>query len=77
MKNEEDLVKEHVIEIGTFDRVRIDKMFGPTIFADLRITASMERGWVIERMWIKNGKWIEWCVIPAQIDEEFGEPEAL
>ena len=64
-------MKQHKIEIGIFDVVEIDKMFGPTIFAGLRITADMKRGWIIERQWIKDGKWIEWCTIPAQIEEEF------
>ena len=63
--------KEKTLEIGSNDTVTIDKMFGPTIFADLRITADCERGWVIEREWIENGEWIEWCVIPAQIEQEF------
>jgi len=70
MENEER--ETRTIEIGT-QRVVIDKMFGPTIFAMLRITPDIECGWVIERKWIKNGAWIEWCVIPAQIDEEFLE----
>jgi len=60
-----------VLEIGSGEAVTIDKMFGPTVFADLRITANTERGWVIERQWIETGEWIEWCVIPAQIDQEF------
>ena len=63
--------EKNTIEIGSNDTITIDKMFGPTIFANIRITADCERGWVIEREWIENGKWIEWCVIPAQIDEEF------
>lgn len=58
------------IEIGTQDTVVIDKLFGPTIFANLRITADFDRGWVIEREWISGG-YIEWCVIPAQIEQEF------
>lgn len=59
------------LEIGSNESVTIDKMFGPTIFADIRITADTERGWVIERQWIETGDWIEWCVIPAQIEQEF------
>lgn len=59
------------IEIGSKDKVVIDKLFGPTVFANLRITADLERGWVIEREWIEKGQFIEWCVIPAQIDKEF------
>jgi hypothetical protein len=63
----------HKIEIGSFDTVTIDKLFGPTIFANLRITADPDRGWVIERKWIQNGQFVEWCVIPAQIEQEFNE----
>ena len=66
---------QHNIEIGSFDVVTIDKLFGPTIFADLRITADPKRGWVIEREWIDKGQFVEWCVIPAQIDLEFKEDE--
>lgn len=68
-----DMEKEiQKIEIG-IQTIEIDKMFGPTVFASLRITPDLERGWLIERQWIKDGKWIEWCVIPAQIDEEFDD----
>lgn len=64
--------KTHRLEIGSSDVVEIEKLFGPTVFADLRITADVKRGgWVIERMWIAKGEFVEWCVIPAQIDQEF------
>jgi len=67
-------MEEHKIEIGSGDSVIIDKLFGPTVFADLKITADYTRGcWVIERMWIKDGKWIEWCTIPSQIEQEFSD----
>lgn len=66
--------KEHKIEIASGDSVLIDKLFGPTIFSDLRITASIERGcWVIERKWINSGEFIEWVTIPNQIEQEFEE----
>jgi len=65
--------KIDAIEIGSGDTILIDKCYGPTIFADLKITADITRGWVIERMWIKSGEFVEWCVIPAQIEEEFTE----
>lgn len=64
-------MKHLKIEIGSFDTLTIDKLFGPTIFADLRITADINRGWIIEREWIEKGKFVEWCVIPAQIEQEF------
>ena len=60
------------IEIGG-ETIEIEKLFGPTIFANLRITPDIERGWVIERKRINDGKWIEWCVIPAQINNEFDD----
>lgn len=64
------------VEIGSMDTVVIDKLFGPTIFADLRITADSDRGcWVIERMWINKGEFIEWCTIPCQIEKEFEEKD--
>lgn len=63
------------IEIGSNQSVILDKLYGPTIFADLRITADTEQGWVVERQWIETGEWIEWCVIPAQIDQEFTNQE--
>jgi len=67
-------MKDHKIEIGSGDRVTIEKLFGPTVFADLRITADYERGcWVIERQWI--GEFIEWCTIPNQIEQEFKEDQ--
>lgn len=68
------IAETQTVEMGP-DTVILDKMFGPTIFADLRITADPQRGWVIERQWIANvhedEKWVEWCVIPHQIDAEF------
>jgi hypothetical protein len=65
------MAKSHKVEIGSADDVIIDKLFGPTVAAKLRITANTERGWVIERALIKSGRWIEWCVIPMQIDDDF------
>jgi hypothetical protein len=64
-------MKPHKIEIGSGDVVIIDKTFGPTASAKLRITADTECGWVIERALIKSGRWIEWGVVPMQIDEDF------
>jgi len=49
--------------------IEISKEFGPTIFASLRITPDYERGWVIERKANNFEDWVEWCTIPAQIDE--------
>ena len=50
------------------------KMFGPTIFADLRVRADIETcEWIIERE-VKEG-WKEWVRIPGQLDSDFDEPE--
>lgn len=68
-------MKEHKVDIGSSDIVIIDKAFGPTIFASLKIEADLEKGWVIKREWIKTGEWIEWCAIPAQINQEFSDYE--
>lgn len=58
------------------DTVVIDKMFGPLIFADLRVTADTARGcWVIERQWVATDEWVEWTTIPAQLDAEFREAD--
>ena len=71
---EEPQGKTHKVEIASFDTVEIDKLFGPTIFMNLRITASIERGWVIERE-TQNEEgllhYVEWTTIPAQLDIDF------
>jgi hypothetical protein len=66
---------EHKIEIGSYDSVVIDKLFGPTIFANLKVTADCNRGWVIYRQDLKDEReeWIEWCIIPNQIARDFSE----
>ena len=61
--------------MGCDNPVILDKMFGPTVFQSLRVTASLEDGgWVIERG-IASGSWTCWCVIPAQteVDEHISE----
>jgi hypothetical protein len=63
---------EHIIEIGPDDVVIIDKLYGPTVFANLRVSLDLERcEWVIQRQWVKTGEWIEWCRMPGQIGQEF------
>lgn len=72
--------KEIRVEVG-YESVVIDKLFGPQIFANLRITADPATNtWVIERSTIKYDKegnsdnlWIEWVRIPGQIGIEFQE----
>jgi len=70
---QEKTLEEVKVEIGSHQRVVIDKLFGPTIFAELRITPDCERGWVIERKRIDSGEWIEQCVVEAQLDDEFND----
>jgi len=60
------------IEIGTGDMVIIDKLYGPAVFATLRITPDVPRGvWVIERQRLDTDEWHEVVTIEAQLDEEF------
>lgn len=67
-------IKDGRIELGYGYPIVLDKMFGPTIFAQLRVTAVIEReGWVIERA-VRDG-WMELCVIPAQTDQDFESSE--
>ena len=63
--------EEKKVEIG-HESVVIDKMFGPMIFANLRITPISETcTWKIERESIKTAEWIEWVHIPGQLEMEF------
>jgi hypothetical protein len=58
------------IEIGSGQPVEIDKMYGPLIFANLRITADADSGdWIIERMC--GDEWNEYARIPGQLEEDF------
>mgnify|MGYP001611178823 CR=1 FL=1 len=67
-------MKEQTVEICEDDKVIIEKLFGPLIFANLRVTPDFKSNlWIIEREWFNSGKWIEWCRIPGQIEEEFYE----
>jgi hypothetical protein len=59
------------INIGCNQPIKIDKMFGPTIFMSLRITADMQQGWVIERATGIEHEYVEWCIIPAQLPIDF------
>ena len=68
-------MKTHKVEIGSGDSVIIDKCFGPLVFLDLKITADFERGWVIERYVGSLNKWVEWVVIPGQLDIDFLEDD--
>lgn len=69
-----DGMKNHRIEIGSFDTVTIEKIFGPTIYCNIRITAKgVEGKWLIEREVINQDKdgndvvaWEAVCEIDAQ-----------
>jgi hypothetical protein len=64
-------MKEIKVEVG-YESVVIDKLFGPQIFANLRITADPKTNtWVIERQMIDTGEWQEWVRIPGQVAFEF------
>lgn len=50
----------------------LSKMFGPLIFADLRIRADGDScEWIIERE--ANAKWSEVARIPGQFDSDFDD----
>lgn len=74
-KNQEvqfDSDKVGTVNVGS-NSIIIDKLFGPTAFAELRITANVERNaWVIERGDM-CGNFREWCTIPGQQEEDYRE----
>ena len=50
----------------------IEKMYGPLVFAGLRITADSEScEWVIDRATGPDGEYREWARVPGQLDENF------
>lgn len=56
--------------------VVLAKMYGPLIFADIRIRADSETcEWIIERENIKTMKWVEVIRIPGQIAAEFEDDD--
>lgn len=56
------------------DSIILDKLFGPTVFARLRITPMLEAGgWLVERS-MANG-WVEICVLPAQVEAGLSKDE--
>lgn len=72
--------EEKTLEIGSNQSVIIDKLFGPTVFAELRITPNVERGeWVIERQRVGADfkiEWVEWATVPAQLPDDDPEDES-
>ncbi len=67
--------KEYTIETGSFDSVVIDKLFGPTIYCKIKVTAlGVDAKWLVEREktvedeegnFIKT-EWEKICEIDAQ-----------
>lgn len=54
--------------------VILEKLYGPTVFAHLRIVAkSGDCEWVIDRRHMTTGEWIEVARIPAQLESELDE----
>ena len=52
------------------------KMFGPLIFADIRIRAESKTcEWIIERQNINTHEWVEFIRIPGQLEAEFKDDE--
>lgn len=65
---------EQLICMSCATPVVLSKLFGPLIFADIRIRADAETcQWVIERQNIKTNEWTECARIEGQIDGEFEE----
>lgn len=62
------------VHLGSDETVVLNKLFGPSVFANLRITADTKTmEWVIEREWINTGEYIPWMRIPGALSGEFGE----
>lgn len=63
--------EEKVVETG-MSPVVVRKLYGPTVFVDLRITPDIERTeWVIERATGPDATFVEWVRIPGQMDLDF------
>jgi hypothetical protein len=62
--------------VGSHQVVTIEKEFGPTIFAPLRIriTVGGKAEWISERQG-GDEKWAEVAKVPAQIESDFEETE--
>lgn len=62
---------DQVINCG-FTPVVLDKLFGPLIFANLRIRADIRScNWIVEREQIKSGQWEFVMEIPGQKESDF------
>jgi hypothetical protein len=63
----QDALEIPELHMGSDEAIVLDKMYGPLIFAGLRITAAQKScEWVIERDTGPHG-YQEWCRIPGQI----------
>lgn len=64
-----------VVECGADQPITIDKMYGPLVFAEVRITAVSETcEWVVERQNIADPtEWVEVARFPGQLSEEFSD----
>ena len=64
------------VEIMSDETVCVDKMYGPLIFALVRITpVASTCEWVVERQRINTGDWVEVGRFPGQIEDEFRDAE--
>lgn len=69
-------VDELTIEMGSGVAVILDKLFGPLIFANLKIVNDIAScQWIIYRQNIETGEWIEKARIEGQEDSEFDDTE--
>lgn len=60
------------VQITGDGKVTIDKLYGPAIFWDVRVSCDLTScEWVIERSMGPLGEWKEWTRIPGQIDADF------
>lgn len=61
-----------VVNVGCGQSVTVDKLYGPLIFCDVRVTALFATcEWLVERQHIETGQWTEVARIPGQIEGEF------
>jgi hypothetical protein len=64
------------VNVSCGKTVVIDKLYGPLVFADIRVRAEHQNcEWVIERQRIDTSEWIEVARIPGQIDGEFRDDD--
>lgn len=62
------------VEMGSHQRLTIDKLFGPTAFADLRVSCDMNTcEWVIERTGPARVGWVEVARVPGQLATDYVE----